>query len=68
MSSTDLDKKPISIQLKLWRQRMGWTQEQAADALFISTRTLKRYEGGRPCKKSVIALALSIEEKHKEGK
>ena len=66
MSSTDLDKKPISIQLKLWRQRMGWTQEKAAEALYLGRRTYEGYEGGRPCKQSVLALALAIEENKKK--
>jgi DNA-binding transcriptional regulator YiaG len=34
-------------ELKAWRTRMGWTQEQAAGALNTSVRTYQSWEQGR---------------------
>lgn len=34
-------------EFKLWRDRLGWTQRRAADALGLSLSTVKNYELGR---------------------
>ena len=40
-----------------WRQLMGFSQEQAAEALGLSTRTIANYEGGSYPISKTVALA-----------
>jgi transcriptional regulator with XRE-family HTH domain len=54
---------------RAWRKRMGWTQQQAADALSLSRRGYQIYEKGyaglfpRNVPRPVVALATLIEDK-----
>jgi len=60
-------------QFKAWRKKMGFTQQQAADALGVYARTItnyergQRYEDGREVKiPESIALACSALYAHLE--
>jgi transcriptional regulator with XRE-family HTH domain len=33
-------------ELRVWRKTMGWTQQQAGDALGIGSKTIENYEAG----------------------
>jgi transcriptional regulator with XRE-family HTH domain len=40
-----------------WRQRMGWTQQQAAASLYMSSMTIDAYESGKLPIPPVVAMA-----------
>jgi transcriptional regulator with XRE-family HTH domain len=46
-------------ELKEWRQGLGWTQQQAADALDIWTPHYRALESGRQPIRHVYALACN---------
>lgn len=49
------------FELRLWRHGQGWTQQLAAEAFGVSTRTWIRYEQTSPPKMVDLAiLALSL--------
>lgn len=53
-----------SGEFKRWRQRIGLTQERAADALGLSLRMVKYYESGtKPIPKTVRLACLGYETK-----
>lgn len=49
----------ISQRIKLERQTVKWTQEELADKIFVSKRTISNWETGRtvPDIESVLRLA-----------
>jgi DNA-binding transcriptional regulator YiaG len=54
--------------VRAWRQRLGLTQAQAAEALGVSTRAIQAYEGGdyEPGK-PVVRLMEAIEREATQG-
>ena len=49
------------FELRLWRRGQGWTQQLAAEAFGVSTRTWIRYEQNSPPRMVDLAiLALSL--------
>lgn len=51
-------------QLRAWRQRRKWTQQQAADSLGISKQHYCKLEQGKSAIRLVVALACNaLEEK-----
>jgi DNA-binding transcriptional regulator YiaG len=55
---TDMD---AAEEIKAWRHRLGWTQEQAAAALGVPVQTVRAWEIGRypPRHRRVLTLALA---------
>lgn len=55
---TDMD---AADEIKAWRHRLGWTQEQAAAALDVPVQTVRAWEIGRylPRHRRVLTLALA---------
>jgi DNA-binding transcriptional regulator YiaG len=53
----------MTTDVRAWRQRLGLTQTQAANALGVSTRAIQAYEGGdyEPGK-PVVRLMEAIEQ------
>ena len=51
---------PPSIFLRQWRFAMGWTQDEAAEALGVCKRTYGGYELGAKVRPSVIVHAKTI--------
>lgn len=43
--------------LRAWRAAMGYTQPQAAQALGVSLRTIKAWEGGETAVPAIVPLA-----------
>lgn len=43
--------------LRAWRECMGYTQQQAAQALGVSLRTIKAWEGGETAVPAIVPLA-----------
>jgi DNA-binding transcriptional regulator YiaG len=48
-------------EIKAWRHRLNWTQEQAAEALDVPVQTVRAWEIGRylPRHRRVLTLALA---------
>jgi len=44
-------------QFKQWRERMGWTQAEAGDALGLHRKTISNYECGKEPVRKVQVLA-----------
>jgi DNA-binding XRE family transcriptional regulator len=56
--TADLPTGPVQpADFRAWRERMGWTQGQAAAALDLSRRTIIGYEQGKPPIPRTVALA-----------
>ncbi|HJU20759.1 MAG TPA: helix-turn-helix transcriptional regulator [Stellaceae bacterium] len=54
----DLPTGPVlPADFRAWRERMGWTQEQAAAALDLSRRSIIGYEQGSQPIPRTVALA-----------
>lgn len=55
---TDMD---VAGEIKAWRHSLGWTQEQAAQALDVPVQTVRAWEIGRylPRHRRVLTLALA---------
>ena len=55
---TDMD---VADEIKAWRHRLGWTQEQAAAALDVPVQTVRAWVIGRypPRHPRVLTLALA---------
>ena len=45
--------------LRAWRAHMGYTQQQAAEALGVSLRTVKSWESGFAAPPAFLALACA---------
>lgn len=45
--------------LRAWRAAMGYTQPQAAQALGVSLRTIKAWEGGETAVPAIVPLACA---------
>lgn len=43
--------------IRAWRSAMGYTQQQAAQALGVSLRTIKAWEGGETAVPAIVPLA-----------
>ena len=43
--------------LRAWRAHMDYTQQQAAQALGVSLRTIKAWEGGETAVPAIVPLA-----------
>lgn len=44
---------------RAWRARMGYTQQQAAQALGVTSRTVKAWEAGKCAPPAFLALACA---------
>lgn len=51
--------KPYSQIAREWRASLGMTQVQAADAIGVSSRTIKSWEGGFTVVPRHVRLAMS---------
>jgi DNA-binding XRE family transcriptional regulator len=51
----------VADEIKTWRRTLGWTQEQAAEALDVPVQTIRAWEINRypPRHRRVLTLALA---------
>ena len=57
------------FELRLWRRGQGWTQQLAAEAFGVSTRTWIRYEQNSPPRMvdlAILALSLMVRKLNKQ--
>lgn len=56
-------------EVKAWRERMGWSQEQLADALGVHAMTVSKWERGEQDHAPYLSLALAeLERRAKKSK